>query len=87
LYKHANLKSFCIVPVKHCKLSFAASAEYNSGFKVSFSGDCRPSDDFADIGQGSDLLIHEATLPNNLLQDAIKKRHCTFSEAIQVGER
>ena len=38
-----------------------------------------------EIGKGSDLLIHEATLDNELIEDAIKKRHSTINEAINVS--
>ncbi len=33
-------------------------------------------------GGGPDLLIHEATVGNDMKADAIRKKHCTFREAI-----
>lgn len=86
LYKELELKSIEVVEVTHCNLSFAVSVLFKSSFKVSFSGDCRPSSEFAQIGLNSDLLIHEATMPNDMAAEAIIKRHSTFKEAIRIGE-
>lgn len=55
-------------------------------FKLRFSGDCRPSMDFAKLGINSDLLIHEATFNNCFFEDAVKKKHSTFSEALHVAK-
>lgn len=62
--------------------------EHNT-FKVSYSGDTRPNiEKFSlEIGYNSDLLIHEATLENQLLEDAVKKKHCTINEAIGVSNK
>jgi hypothetical protein len=38
-------------------------------------------------GRGSDLLIHEATLEDELLEEAKSKLHSTTSQAIEVGQR
>ncbi|KAJ3330589.1 hypothetical protein HDU91_003536 [Kappamyces sp. JEL0680] len=84
LYRDLELAYFQAVDVPHCQLSFGCVVQFSSGFKVSYSGDCRPSKNLADAGIGSDLLIHEATLPDCLLADAVKKRHSTFSEAIKA---
>jgi ribonuclease BN (tRNA processing enzyme) len=53
--------------------------------KIVFSGDCRPSLSLVDIGQECDLLIHEATFDDSMKEDALCKRHCTSSEALQVA--
>ncbi|KXG49242.1 uncharacterized protein PGRI_031120 [Penicillium griseofulvum] len=73
--------------VKHCKGAFAVSLVFSNGFKVSYSGDCRPSDKFAVIGQGSTVLIHEATFQPDMVGSAKAKRHSTSAEAIEVGRR
>ncbi|KAJ5433893.1 hypothetical protein N7491_004488 [Penicillium cf. griseofulvum] len=73
--------------VKHCKGAFAVSLVFSNGFKVSYSGDCRPSDKFAIIGQGSTVLIHEATFQPDMVGSAKAKRHSTSAEAIEVGRR
>ena len=73
------------VTVQHCYGAMAVSMTFADGFKLSYSGDCRPSRRFAEIGQGSTVLIHEATFEDDLQGDAKAKKHSTTSEAIQVG--
>ena len=63
----------------------AVSVTFNDGFKISYSGDCRPSQAFVNIGKGSTVLIHEATFDDELRDDALNKKHSTTSEAIGVG--
>ncbi|KAI0110380.1 hypothetical protein GGR51DRAFT_510981 [Nemania sp. FL0031] len=73
--------------VSHCFGALATVFTFPSGLKVAYSGDCRPSDDFVKIGQGTTLLIHESTFDDELQGDAIAKKHSTMSEAIDVGRR
>lgn len=73
--------------VKHCRAALAVSLVFPNGFKVSYSGDCRPSDKFASIGRNSTVLIHEATFQNDMVGSALAKRHSTAAEAIEVGRR
>ncbi|KAJ5970163.1 uncharacterized protein N7479_000081 [Penicillium vulpinum] len=73
--------------VKHCKGALAVSFVFSNGFKVSYSGDCRPSNKFAAIGKGSTVLIHEATFQPDMVGSARAKRHSTSAEAIEVGRR
>lgn len=75
------------VAVKHCQGARAVSITLPSGFKVSYSGDCRPSRDFAEIGQGSTVCIHEATFDDELQGDAEAKHHSTTSEALGVAQQ
>jgi ribonuclease Z len=85
LLKSLSLKSVESVPVQHCYLSYGVVIETLDGFKVSYSGDCRPSSKLAKVGEGSDLLIHEATFRDALIEEAREKNHSTVSEAIDVG--
>lgn len=39
------------------------------------------------IGRDSDLLIHEATMEDELAHEAIAKMHSTTSQAIDVGKQ
>jgi ribonuclease BN (tRNA processing enzyme) len=52
-----------------------------------YSGDTEPCESLVDIGQGADLLIHEATFDPEMIQDARKKRHCTIAEAINIAKK
>ncbi|KAK3369202.1 hypothetical protein B0T24DRAFT_632098 [Lasiosphaeria ovina] len=58
--------------------------ESAGGLKIAYSGDCRPSSDFASLGRGADLLIHECTFDNEV-DHAIAKSHSTMSEALGVA--
>lgn len=55
--------------------------------KITYSGDTLPSDDLVGIGQNSDVLIHEATMEDDLAKEAKIKMHSTISQAIDVGRR
>lgn len=56
-------------------------------FKVSYSGDTKPNRFFArTVGQGSDLLIHEATHENELEQTAALKGHSTIGGALEIAK-
>ena len=58
---------------------------FPTGFKFSYSGDCRPSRQFASIGRDSTVLVHEATFDDDLRREAVAKKHSTTSEAIGIG--
>ncbi|KAH7038238.1 uncharacterized protein B0I36DRAFT_315847 [Microdochium trichocladiopsis] len=73
--------------VDHCHGALAVVLTWPSGLKISYSGDCRPSKEFVQIGQGTTLLIHESTFDDELSGDARAKKHSTMSEAIDVGRQ
>ena len=82
-----GLTSIQACPVEHCNGALAVVLTFPNGFKVAYSGDCRPSDQFAAIGKGATLLIHEATFDDELQGDAYAKKHSTTSEALAVGKK
>ncbi|KAI7106687.1 hypothetical protein KC324_g20420 [Hortaea werneckii] len=81
-----NLSDVQAVAVQHCHGARAASFTFPSGFKASYSGDCRPSKPFTIIGKGSTVCIHEATFDDELQGDAEAKNHSTTSEALGVAQ-
>ncbi|RAL05461.1 ribonuclease Z [Aspergillus ibericus CBS 121593] len=85
LREATGLSDLLTTRVSHCRGAMAVSLVFPNGFKVSFSGDCRPSAGFATIGQGSTVLIHEATFQDDMAVSAIAKKHSTLSEALEVG--
>ncbi|KAJ3032438.1 hypothetical protein HDV00_007546 [Rhizophlyctis rosea] len=85
LKKTLDLVDITTVGVLHCPSAYALVTETKAGFKLGFSGDCRPSSDFSEVGKGATLLIHEATLDDDMQQEAVAKRHCTIAEAIDVA--
>ena len=79
--------------VEHCHGALAVAFTWPPAtpdaapFKVAYSGDCRPSSDFAIIGRNATLLIHESTFDDELAGEALAKKHSTMGEAIEVGRR
>ena len=57
----------------------------SGGFSLCYSGDCRPSRRLAAAARGVQVLVHEATFADDLLQHAERKRHSTVSEALRVS--
>ncbi|UPK89326.1 hypothetical protein LCI18_000261 [Fusarium solani-melongenae] len=82
-----GLRSITRVAVPHCWLSFATEIELTSGLRIAYSGDCRPSDDFARECEGAHLLVHECTFDDDMLSHAKKKKHSTMGEALSVAHK
>ncbi|KAL8704760.1 MAG: hypothetical protein Q9201_002107 [Fulgogasparrea decipioides] len=72
--------------VDHCLGAQAISVKFPTGFKFSYSGDCRPSSRFVQMGRGSTVLVHEATFDDQMQNDAEAKKHSTMSEAVGVAQ-
>lgn len=90
LYRELNIRSIKTVRAIHCYWAYSVSMSFDLSeqetFKVSFSGDTRPSTRFINCGQNTDLLIHEASLENELIEEAIAKKHTTVVEAVRVAQ-
>ncbi|XP_014470269.1 PREDICTED: ribonuclease Z, mitochondrial [Dinoponera quadriceps] len=86
MYKTLNVRAVRTVYVKHCPYSYGVSIELNNGKKIVYSGDTMPCENLVKLGQDCDLLIHEATLEDDLAKEAKLKFHSTVSQAIQAGE-
>ncbi|CAK7268339.1 hypothetical protein SEPCBS119000_003011 [Sporothrix epigloea] len=77
--------------VEHCHGALAvvftwpSAKEGDEPLKIAYSGDCRPSADFAAIGRGATLLLHESTFDDELKGEAVAKKHSTMGEALSVG--
>ncbi|XP_076036405.1 ribonuclease Z [Oratosquilla oratoria] len=80
-----DMKAVDMTYVEHCPNSFGVALTHTNGWKVVYSGDTMPCKGLVDIGQDCDLLIHEATMEDELLEDALIKTHSTTSQAIQIG--
>ena len=83
---------FYTVKVFHCDKSYGMIIEPNNNetdknyFKISFSGDTRPCNNFYNYTMNSTILIHEGTFDNELINDAKEKMHSTISEAMELGK-
>ena len=78
--------TFRAVSVDHCPKAFGYVVYTNSD-KVVFSGDTRPCEALIEAGLDATLLIHEATLTDDLLEEAIARKHSSVNEAIEVAKR
>lgn len=89
MFSDLNIKSIKTVRALHCAWAYSISIVFNldetKSFKVSYSGDTRPNPYFAEIGYESDLLIHESSLDNDLIEEALAKKHSTMIEAVTVA--
>lgn len=81
------LPNIDICRVEHCLDAMACVFTWPTGLRVAYSGDCRPSDTFAALGRGADLLIHECTFDSELQAEAVAKNHSTMAEALEVGRK
>ncbi|CRK93935.1 CLUMA_CG007462, isoform A [Clunio marinus] len=83
--------------VKHCPYSYGISFEMKNTlknehseqetFKITYSGDTLPCDELVELGKNSDILIHEATMEDDLAKEARIKMHSTVSQAIDIGRQ
>lgn len=87
LEKKLGITGCVSVPVSHCYQSYAVVLDNTSFGRLVYSGDCRPSDHLVQVGQGADLLVHEATFENGMEEEAVLKMHSTVSEALSVAKR
>lgn len=89
LYQDLNIVRLDTCRAIHCFWSYSVSVTFqlneSETFKVSYSGDTRPNPKFIDIGYNSDVLIHESSLNNELIEEALAKKHSTMIEAINVS--
>ena len=69
--------------VDHCHDAFGFKLQYRDKTLV-YSGDTRPCQALIDASRGVDLLIHECTMPDDLLHEAIERKHSAFSEVLQI---
>ena len=84
--QHSGLSEIETCRALHCPHAFCMSLRTEAGYKLTYTGDTRPTSQLVTLGQDSDLLIHEATMEQGMLDDAIIKKHSTFTEAIQDGK-
>ncbi|XP_043289632.1 ribonuclease Z, mitochondrial isoform X2 [Venturia canescens] len=73
--------------VRHCLSAYGISVTTENGCKIVYSGDTMPCETLVTLGADCDLLIHEATMEDELEEEAKMKYHSTVSQAIQAGER
>ncbi|XP_046959324.1 ribonuclease Z, mitochondrial isoform X2 [Vanessa cardui] len=71
--------------VAHCPNAFGLAVDVTPHYKLTYSGDTIPCGELVNIGKNSTLLIHEATMEDELAGEARIKMHSTTSQAINIG--
>ncbi|XP_053607367.1 zinc phosphodiesterase ELAC protein 2 isoform X4 [Plodia interpunctella] len=71
--------------VSHCPNAFGVAIDVDQDNKITYSGDTIPCQELVKIGEKSTLLIHEATMEDELADEARTKMHSTTSQAIDMG--
>ncbi|CAI6346770.1 unnamed protein product [Macrosiphum euphorbiae] len=87
LLKQTNMSDIETTLVRHCPNAFGVSFTHINGWKVTYSGDTMPCDSLVKLGKNSNLLIHEATMEDQLVSEARRKMHSTMSQAINIGKK
>lgn len=87
LLSELHMTNISSAAVQHCPNAFGIALQHNDGWKLTYSGDTMPCDRLIQLGKNSDLLIHEATMEDDLQGEARSKLHSTTSQAIEVGKR
>ncbi|GAA5820403.1 hypothetical protein JCM3770_002431 [Rhodotorula araucariae] len=82
-----GLTEVTAVPVLHRCRAWGAVITHSSGWRVVFSGDTMPCEALVSAGQGASLLVHEATIEDDMPEVAQAKGHSTFGQAIDVATR
>lgn len=84
-----GLKSIATCGVRHCPNSFGVALEFQNDkdetIKITYSGDTMPCRELVELGKNSTILIHEATMEDELVAEAKLKMHSTVSQAINQG--
>jgi len=87
LFETLNMKIIETVGVRHCPNAYGVAVTGKTGWKITYSGDTMPCDFLVTLGLNSDLLIHEATMEDELKHEAELKMHSTTTEAIDIGKK
>jgi ribonuclease Z len=87
IFEELGMQDVSTCYVRHCPNAFGVCLTQQDGSKITYSGDTMPSENLVELGMNSSLLIHEATMEDELAAEAVVKMHSTTSQAIEVGRR
>lgn len=91
-----GLRKISTCLVRHCPHSFGIALEFQklddryrkqTPIKITYSGDTMPCDSLIELGRDSTILIHEATMEDELAYEARLKMHSTISQALDQASR
>ncbi|XP_052864541.1 ribonuclease Z, mitochondrial [Anopheles cruzii] len=89
-----GIKEVTTCRVRHCPHSFGVAlktvpigSNTEEDVKITYSGDTMPCESLIELGRNSTVLIHEATMEDELVAEARIKMHSTLSQAIEQGRK
>ncbi|VWU51919.1 tRNA 3'-trailer sequence RNase, putative, partial [Hepatocystis sp. ex Piliocolobus tephrosceles] len=82
-----NLLSLRLFKVNHIKESYGIKIESKDVGSIVYSADTRPCDNVKKFSENCDVLIHEATFDDELINEAINKKHSTIYEAMEISKK
>uniref|UniRef100_A0A182S923 Zinc phosphodiesterase ELAC protein 2 n=1 Tax=Anopheles maculatus TaxID=74869 RepID=A0A182S923_9DIPT len=93
-----GIKEIATCRVRHCPHSFGVALTVVSlgthpdtnivgDVKITYSGDTMPCESLIALGRDSTILIHEATMEDELAAEARIKMHSTLTQAIDQGRK
>ena len=85
LKEHLGIERIVTVSVPHSYQSHGIIVDLGDGNTIAYSGDSQFSNAFDEQAKNCLLMIHEATMDDELREDADLKRHSTISDAIKVA--
>ncbi|VTZ70285.1 ribonuclease Z, putative [Plasmodium chabaudi chabaudi] len=80
-----NFLTLHLFKVNHIKESYGIKLESKDIGSIVYSADTRPCDNVKRFAKDCNILIHEATFDDELLVEAINKKHSTIHEAMQIS--
>ena len=75
------------VHVDHTPHACGAVLRKNGKWSIAYSGDTTPSDHLIKASRGCSLLIHEGTFEDRFREEALERKHCTYSDAVRIGRK
>ncbi|KYN94303.1 tRNA 3'-trailer sequence RNase, putative [Plasmodium reichenowi] len=85
IHDENDILSIHVFKVNHINESYGIKVENKKIGSIVYSADTRPCENVKKFSKNCDILIHEATFDDELLGEAINKKHSTTKEAMDIS--
>ncbi|KAI0076534.1 hypothetical protein K474DRAFT_1644863 [Panus rudis PR-1116 ss-1] len=82
-----GLQDFLTVDVDHRTRCYGTVIKHQDKWSIVYSADTQPTKTLVEAGKGATLLIHEATMSDEQVEEARVKAHSTFGQAVSIGKQ